>query len=39
VQRHCNPCTNCGMAPMPWKTAHAKLAALAAGAEVMRKSL
>ncbi|MGA2793896.1 MAG: methionine synthase [Roseiarcus sp.] len=33
------PCTNCGMAPMPRKTAYAKLAALAAGAELMRKSL
>ncbi|MGO9758611.1 MAG: methionine synthase [Roseiarcus sp.] len=32
-------CTNCGMAPMPWKTAYAKLAALAAGAALMRKSL
>jgi 5-methyltetrahydropteroyltriglutamate--homocysteine methyltransferase len=33
------PCTNCGMAPMSSKTAYAKLAALAAGAELMRKSL
>jgi 5-methyltetrahydropteroyltriglutamate--homocysteine methyltransferase len=33
------PCTNCGMAPMPWKTAYAKLAALAGGAALVRKSL
>jgi 5-methyltetrahydropteroyltriglutamate--homocysteine methyltransferase len=33
------PCTNCGMAPMPRDTAYAKLAALAAGAEIMRKAL
>jgi 5-methyltetrahydropteroyltriglutamate--homocysteine methyltransferase len=33
------PCTNCGMAPMSSKTAYAKLAALAAGAELMRKAL
>ncbi|MBV9741903.1 MAG: methionine synthase [Hyphomicrobiales bacterium] len=32
------PCTNCGMAPMPSSVAYAKLAALAAGAELMRKS-
>jgi len=33
------PCTNCGMAPMPSPVAYAKLAALAAGAELMRKSI
>ncbi len=33
------PCTNCGMAPMSSKIAYAKLEALAAGAELMRKSL
>ena len=33
------PCTNCGMAPMSEKIAYAKLAALAAGAELMRKAL
>ena len=33
------PCTNCGMAPMSSKIAYAKLAALAAGAELMRKAL
>ncbi|MBV9739282.1 MAG: methionine synthase, partial [Hyphomicrobiales bacterium] len=33
------PCTNCGMAPMPSSVAYAKLAALAAGAELMRKSM
>jgi 5-methyltetrahydropteroyltriglutamate--homocysteine methyltransferase len=33
------PCTNCGMAPMPSGVAYAKLAALAAGAALMRKSL
>jgi 5-methyltetrahydropteroyltriglutamate--homocysteine methyltransferase len=33
------PCTNCGMAPMPWKIAYAKLAALSAGAALMRKRL
>jgi 5-methyltetrahydropteroyltriglutamate--homocysteine methyltransferase len=33
------PCTNCGMAPMPASIAYAKLAALAAGAELMRKAL
>ncbi|MBV8185298.1 MAG: methionine synthase [Hyphomicrobiales bacterium] len=32
------PCTNCGMAPMPSSVAYAKLAALAAGAELIRKS-
>ena len=33
------PCTNCGMAPMPASVAYAKLAALAAGAELARKAL
>ena len=31
------PCTNCGMAPMATEIAYAKLAALAAGAEIARK--
>ena len=33
------PCTNCGMAPMPAETAYAKLAALSAGAALVRRSL
>ena len=33
------PCTNCGMAPMSTSIAYSKLAALAAGAELMRKTL
>jgi 5-methyltetrahydropteroyltriglutamate--homocysteine methyltransferase len=33
------PCTNCGMAPMPAKIAYAKLAALAAGAAIVRQSI
>jgi 5-methyltetrahydropteroyltriglutamate--homocysteine methyltransferase len=33
------PCTNCGMAPMPSRVAYAKLAALAAGAALVRKSV
>jgi 5-methyltetrahydropteroyltriglutamate--homocysteine methyltransferase len=33
------PCTNCGMAPMSASIAYSKLAALAAGAELMRKAL
>jgi len=33
------PCTNCGMAPMPAKIAYAKLAALAAGAAMVRQSM
>jgi 5-methyltetrahydropteroyltriglutamate--homocysteine methyltransferase len=33
------PCTNCGMAPMASNVAYAKLAALAAGAALMRRSL
>ncbi|MBV9591952.1 MAG: methionine synthase, partial [Hyphomicrobiales bacterium] len=36
---HLFPCTNCGMAPMPSRVAYAKLAALAAGATLMRKSI
>jgi 5-methyltetrahydropteroyltriglutamate--homocysteine methyltransferase len=33
------PCTNCGMAPMSLEIAYAKLAALAAGAELARKAV
>ncbi len=33
------PCTNCGMAPMSSEIAYAKLAALAAGAELARKAV
>jgi 5-methyltetrahydropteroyltriglutamate--homocysteine methyltransferase len=33
------PCTNCGMAPMPAKVAYAKLAALSAGAALVRQSM
>ena len=33
------PCTNCGMAPMATEIAYAKLAALAAGAELARKAI
>ena len=33
------PCTNCGMAPMAADVAYAKLAALAAGAELARKAV
>ena len=33
------PCTNCGMAPMASEIAYAKLAALAAGAELARKAV
>ena len=33
------PCTNCGMAPMNWDVAFAKLAALGAGAELARQRL
>src|ERR1700734_3267363 len=33
------PCTNCGMAPMAAEVAYAKLAALAAGAELARKAM
>jgi 5-methyltetrahydropteroyltriglutamate--homocysteine methyltransferase len=33
------PCTNCGMAPLPRAVAEGKLAALAAGAALVRKEL
>ncbi|WP_406734400.1 methionine synthase [Vibrio scophthalmi] len=33
------PCTNCGMAPLPRKIATAKLQALSAGANIIRKEL
>jgi len=33
------PCTNCGMAPLPRRTAAGKLRALSAGAEIIRKEL
>jgi 5-methyltetrahydropteroyltriglutamate--homocysteine methyltransferase len=33
------PCTNCGLAPLPRSVARGKLQALAAGAELVRKSL
>ncbi|WP_372763504.1 methionine synthase [Pseudoalteromonas sp.] len=33
------PCTNCGMAPLAGKVANAKLAALTAGAAIVRKEL
>lgn len=33
------PCTNCGMAPLPRHIAQAKLRALGAGAEIIRKEL
>jgi 5-methyltetrahydropteroyltriglutamate--homocysteine methyltransferase len=33
------PCTNCGMAPLPRRVARAKLHALNAGAEIIRKEL
>ena len=33
------PCTNCGMAPMAADIAYAKLASLAAGAELARKAM
>jgi 5-methyltetrahydropteroyltriglutamate--homocysteine methyltransferase len=33
------PCTNCGMAPMAFETAYAKLVALAAGAALVRKEI
>ena len=33
------PCTNCGMAPMEWDLAWAKLAALGAGAALARERL
>ena len=33
------PCTNCGMAPIPYDTALGKLNSLAAGAALVRNSL
>ena len=33
------PCTNCGMAPLPRQVARGKLAALAAGADLVREEL
>jgi 5-methyltetrahydropteroyltriglutamate--homocysteine methyltransferase len=33
------PCTNCGMVPLPRETARAKLAALGAGAALVRAEL
>ncbi|MFL5180410.1 MAG: methionine synthase, partial [Microvirga sp.] len=33
------PCTNCGMAPMRREIAYGKLAALAAGAHLVREEL
>jgi len=33
------PCTNCGMAPLPRRVAEGKIAALGAGARLMRKEL
>lgn len=33
------PCTNCGMAPLPRQVANAKLKALSAGADLVRKEL
>ncbi|MEM7071729.1 MAG: methionine synthase, partial [Pseudomonadota bacterium] len=33
------PCTNCGMAPLPRQVARAKLNALSAGAEIIRKKI
>ena len=33
------PCTNCGMAPLPRHIAQAKLGALGAGAEIIRREL
>lgn len=33
------PCTNCGMAPLSQETAHSKLIALQAGAEIVRNEL
>ena len=33
------PCTNCGMAPMPFNTAYDKLRALNAGAAIVRREL
>lgn len=33
------PCTNCGMAPLSRRVARAKLNALSAGAEIVRREL
>jgi 5-methyltetrahydropteroyltriglutamate--homocysteine methyltransferase len=33
------PCTNCGMAPLPRRVARAKLNALSAGADILRREL
>ena len=33
------PCTNCGMTPIPYDTAVGKINSIAAGAELVRKSL
>jgi 5-methyltetrahydropteroyltriglutamate--homocysteine methyltransferase len=33
------PCTNCGMAPLPRHVAEGKLAALGAGAAMVRKEI
>jgi len=33
------PCTNCGMAPIPYDVALAKIRSLAAGADLVRKTL
>lgn len=33
------PCTNCGMAPLPRQVARSKLAALGAGADIVRREL
>ncbi len=33
------PCTNCGMVPLPREVARAKLRALGAGAELVRREL
>lgn len=33
------PCTNCGMAPIPYKIAEGKIQSLVAGAEIVRKEL
>ncbi|MCF8976492.1 methionine synthase, partial [Pseudomonas edaphica] len=34
-----DPCTNCGMAPLPRRVASGKLNALSAGAEIVRREL
>jgi len=33
------PCTNCGMVPLPREVSRGKLAALAAGAAIVRREL